>query len=166
MHRNYDRALEFYLSEPRIDWNIVQKIYRATNEHERLQSLADSLRVAFEEDLDEAIQKQAGPTGIAWLHANIARQHAILGEREAATRQVETALEKYRKSVDAVNYGGLLNNVAAVYMWLGDHDRAIDLLKEKLAHENGSTAAWLRLDPFYDPLRDRPRFQALLERYE
>ena len=50
---------------------------------------------------------------------------------------------------------------------LGEHDSALEQVDRYLAadrslHINNR----LLLDPIWDPLRDHPRFQALLERYE
>jgi tetratricopeptide (TPR) repeat protein len=93
-------------------------------------------------------------------------QYAYLGEREAAIREAEKAVEKYRVSVDAFNYSNHLGNVAGIYIRTGDHDQAIDQLQTMLSIPGPWTVAWLRLNPFFDPLRDHPRFQALLDKYE
>ena len=43
----------------------------------------------------------------------------------------------------------------------GDYERAIDILERK-NWGNQLTVAWLRTDPFWDPLRSNPRFQRLI----
>jgi len=48
----------------------------------------------------------------------------------------------------------------------GQYDEAVDQLELLLSHPNYIRAAWLRLDPIWDPLRDHRRFQALLEKYD
>lgn len=54
-------------------------------------------------------------------------------------------------------------NIARVYVALGEKDEAIDWLTKAL--ERKSFSIWfLRVDPFFDPLRQDPRFQELLGR--
>ena len=53
---------------------------------------------------------------------------------------------------------------ARAHLWLGDDDAAIALLAHSLTVPYGTTAALLRLDPFWQPLRSDPRFKALLTR--
>ncbi len=43
----------------------------------------------------------------------------------------------------------------------GDYERALDVLEQR-NWGNELTVAWLRVDPFWDPLRKYPRFQRLL----
>jgi len=52
--------------------------------------------------------------------------------------------------------------VADIYSTLGDHDRAITVLKHGL--ETRSTLAFIFVDPRLDPLRSDVRFQQLLRR--
>jgi TolB-like protein/Tfp pilus assembly protein PilF len=165
VRRDYERVIDFILSEGRLR-SYLPKIYYAMNERERLTALADSMRPLRETQLDKAIEAQAAPTSIAFAHARLGIQYAYLGEREAAIREAEKAMETYRVSVDAFNYNNHLGNVAGIYIRTGDHDQAIEHLETMLSIPGEWTVAWLRLDPFYDPLRDRPRFRALLEKYE
>lgn len=52
-------------------------------------------------------------------------------------------------------------NVASVYVGLGDLDRAIAALRHA-ARQRSSNLVFLKIDPWFDPLRSDPRFQALL----
>jgi serine/threonine-protein kinase len=54
--------------------------------------------------------------------------------------------------------------MAIVYAQTGDHEAAIDLLEELMAIPSPVSANLLKLDPWYEPLRDNPRFQALIEK--
>ena len=52
---------------------------------------------------------------------------------------------------------------AVVYVALGEHDRAMDLL-DAAAEQRSRLVRLLGVEPKYDPLRSHPRFQALLRR--
>jgi hypothetical protein len=47
----------------------------------------------------------------------------------------------------------------------GELDAAIDLLEGLLPAPSWLSVPVLEIDPIWDPLRDHPRFQALLEKY-
>ncbi len=47
----------------------------------------------------------------------------------------------------------------------GDIDRALDLMEQLVAQPGFLTGWTIRLDPVYRPLRNHPRFRALLEKY-
>jgi adenylate cyclase len=54
-------------------------------------------------------------------------------------------------------------NAACIYSRLGEIDTAFDLLERLLPHANHETKAWIKHDSDFDPLRDRPRYQKILE---
>jgi len=60
----------------------------------------------------------------------------------------------------------VIETLAEVYVIVGDYDRAIQRLNQLLAVPSMLSVPLIRLDPTWDPLRDDPRFQALLERYD
>jgi hypothetical protein len=45
---------------------------------------------------------------------------------------------------------------------LGHREKAIDALTTVFSRPGPLSAAWLSVDPFWDPLRSSPRFQRLL----
>jgi adenylate cyclase len=54
-------------------------------------------------------------------------------------------------------------NAACIYSRLGEIDTAFDLLERLLPHANHETKAWIKHDSDFDPLRDDPRYQKILE---
>jgi len=59
-----------------------------------------------------------------------------------------------------------LASLAEIYVMVGDYDAALDELDYLLTIPSPYSTNWLRLAHTFDPLRDHPGFQALLEKYE
>lgn len=54
--------------------------------------------------------------------------------------------------------------VVRVHLILGQPEAALDLLEPLLEVPFYLSPGWLSIDPLFDPLRDNPRSQALLEK--
>ena len=59
----------------------------------------------------------------------------------------------------------LHEDLSRIYTSLGELDDAVGELEYLLSIPSGVSVPLLSLDPRWDPLRDHPRFQALLEKY-
>jgi serine/threonine-protein kinase len=49
---------------------------------------------------------------------------------------------------------------------VGEYDAAVEQLEYLLSIPSDISVPLLRIDPTWDPLRDHPRFQAMLAKYE
>jgi serine/threonine-protein kinase len=101
-----------------------------------------------------------------FFHSELAVAYAGLGLVDEATRTGAAAVEMLPLSRDAMDGSDPMAYLAQVYLMVGEHEHAIEQLEVLLANPGWLSAHWLRLDPIWDPLRDHPRFQALLEEYE
>jgi len=54
-------------------------------------------------------------------------------------------------------------NAACIYARLGEAEAAFDLLEAFIPHANHENKAWIKHDSDFDPLRDHPRYQKILE---
>jgi Tfp pilus assembly protein FimV len=93
------------------------------------------------------------------VHADLARALIEGGNREAGVhllRQLET--EAKRRYVSPVD-------LASIYVALGDHERALQLLEAALQKHNGSLLS-LHFRPEFQPLRESPRFGRVLHAIE
>jgi serine/threonine protein kinase/tetratricopeptide (TPR) repeat protein len=120
-------------------------------------------RAAFtkaREELDQTVRDQ--PDYAAALCA-LGVIDAALGNKEEAIREGKRAVELMPVSKSAVEGAMLIQYLAVIYAWTGDKDRAIERLAEA-AKLPGShvTYGHLRLNPFWDPLRGDPRFEAIV----
>jgi serine/threonine-protein kinase len=137
---------------------------RAVSFGQRNQSVAerayyDSARTVLES------QVQARPEDVR-VRGRLGLAYAGLGFREKAVVEGERAVELLPVSKDAV-FGPLcVQNLAEILVMLGEYDAALDQLEYLLSVPSLVTVPLLRADPLYDPLRNLPRFQALLTRYE
>jgi hypothetical protein len=55
-----------------------------------------------------------------------------------------------------------VTNLALVYAWTGERDRALEQLSNVVKVPDGPTYGELKLDPMWDELRDNPRFEQLM----
>jgi TolB-like protein/tRNA A-37 threonylcarbamoyl transferase component Bud32/Flp pilus assembly protein TadD len=88
---------------------------------------------------------------------------AALGNKDAAIREGQRAVELIPVSKSAIEGPMLIRYLAVIYAWTGDKDRAIERLAE-VAKLPGSFLSYghLRLHPFWDPLRGDPRFDNII----
>jgi serine/threonine-protein kinase len=139
-------------------------LYHLMGDVERSHAYADSLRAAHEAVL-EAAEANPGPvqTGvIARAHAKRGIAYALLGEGIRAYFEGSSAVSQLPLAVDAYEGAEHLLDLAVVYTLIGESDQAIQQLETALAIPSPVTVGELQLDPLFDPLRDDPRFQALL----
>ena len=83
-----------------------------------------------------------------------------------AIRYGNRAVEILPVSRDALEGPAYEKALADIYVMIGEYEAAIDKLEFLLSIPADFSSAILTLDPIYDPLRDHPRFQALLDKYE
>jgi tetratricopeptide (TPR) repeat protein len=91
------------------------------------------------------------------LHAFLGLALAYLGEKQAAMREGERAVQLFPES------GYVRHLLARIDTVFGETGRAIDQLELALKDPGYYvTPAWLGIDPTLDPLRQNPRFQKLV----
>jgi TolB-like protein/Flp pilus assembly protein TadD len=98
-------------------------------------------------------------------HAMLGGILAYLGRNEEAIKEGKRAVELAPESKDAFDGPQLTVALAQIYAWTGEKDKALQLLEHLLATPAGISVALLKLDPVWDPLRNDPRFQALIDKY-
>jgi tetratricopeptide (TPR) repeat protein len=100
------------------------------------------------------------------LYSALGHAFALLGRKEEAVRAGEHAVELMPTSKDALVGPNRSIKLATIYTEVGETEKALDLIEELLSIPCDLSVGLLRLDPCWDPLRDHPRFQALLEKYD
>ena len=97
------------------------------------------------------------------VHMALALSMAGLGHREEARSLADHVTETmYPVSQDALLGWFLQVDRVHVLILLGSYSEAMDRIEHLLSVPSPLSRHLLRNDPRYDPLRDRPRFQALL----
>jgi TolB-like protein/Tfp pilus assembly protein PilF len=87
---------------------------------------------------------------------------AALGRKEEALAEGRRAVELCPVSKDAVLGAELLRNLAVIHAWTGEKDLALKQLEDLLQNPGPISYGQLRLFPWWDPLRDDPRFERLV----
>ena len=100
-------------------------------------------------------------------HAQLGLAYAGLGRAADAVRQGEEATRLKPVSQEPYVGGALLDNLAHIYVLVGDFDSAVDALETLLREGEGPMSrSWMGVDPTWGSLRDSPRFENLLQEGE
>jgi TolB-like protein/DNA-binding winged helix-turn-helix (wHTH) protein/Flp pilus assembly protein TadD len=101
-------------------------------------------------------QKQK-PSDGRWYHSSLAYVYGRSGRRDEAQAEIKKLLDVNREQpMDPVV-------LVQAYIGMGDNDQTLAWLEKAFAqHSNGLTG--LKVDPMYDPVRDKPQFQNILAR--
>jgi tetratricopeptide (TPR) repeat protein len=108
----------------------------------------------FQKGVEE--EKLATALGDAGTLGGLVYAYAMAGNKE----ETKSTLEQFNRhpAHDHVFY-----RLAAVYLALGDKDRAISLI-EKDYRQHSNWLTYLKVDPVMDPLRGDPRFKELMRK--
>jgi serine/threonine-protein kinase len=87
---------------------------------------------------------------------------AALGHNEDALRHSRRAVELFPVAKDAITGAEILRNLAITYAWAAEKDLALEQLEEVVRIPGPISFGQLRLHPWWDPLRDDPRFERLV----
>ena len=98
------------------------------------------------------------------LHSALGIAYAGLGRRREAIEEGQKAVQLLPISKEALRGYHRAVDLARIYAMVGERDAAVERLEYLLSIPGPLSAAWLRVDPTWDPLRSDPRFQRLLDR--
>ena len=96
----------------------------------------------------------------------LGRIYALKGDTAKALKLGRKGLGTMPLSRDAIEGALTTEGLAKIYSLTGHADEAIALLNTLLRIPSHMNLVDVENDPCWDPLRDHPRFQALIEKYE
>jgi len=99
----------------------------------------------------------------AWYHSSLGLAYAGLRQQDSAISHSRIALDLLSTSDDYFDSPFLLFNFAEVLVIFGLHDEALEQLELIMSTPGFTSAAYLRIDPLWEPLRQYSRFKALIE---
>jgi len=132
------------------------RIYRYMKKKELAEKYYDEARSILESKIKERPEDER-------FHSSLGIAYAGLGRKEEAIREGLLAVELLPVTKDA--WGGLyrVEDLARIYVIVGESDAAIDQLEFLLSAPGRMSIPLLRLDPTWDPLREHPDFKKLVE---
>ena len=155
-----DASMNGYLPA-RIDWQLNLALSQRLAGAEA-QALANYRQVKAEATRALATKPDNRYVETAW-HCVLGMAHAGLGEREAAAEQGKLAVSLVPESADRLEGPGWVVYQARILAMSGDAANAVPLLRRLLKTPASMLSANnLRLEPYWDLLRDDPTFKALL----
>ncbi len=172
LERNYEQVLDLLDSLPYDSFKVQHfyllrnlayaSVYHAMKEFQLMKTHAESARIS----LEEAVRQHPRD---ARFHADLGLAHAYLGNKDEAIQEGDGAVKLYPISKDPVLGPIYVLNLAKIYTIVGEYEEAIhklDYLLSIPAFEffwQVVSVPLLRIDPIWDPLRNHPEFQRLLE---
>ncbi len=87
---------------------------------------------------------------------------AGLGRKEEAIRKGRRAAELLPVSKDSINGELLIEYLAVIYAWTGEKDLAVEQLAIAASMPGELSYGYLRLHPYWDPLRGDPGFEKVV----
>ena len=112
------------------------------------------------EEMETVLQKQPD---YAEAMSVIGMIDAALGRKEDALREGRRAVELLPVTKDVMTGSELLRNLALIYAWTGEKELALNQIAAALQGPGHITYGQLRLHPWWDAIREDPRFDKLVE---
>ena len=137
---------------------LVAQAYHWLGEVEKASSAYEKSRRLLETEVEASPEDPR-------LRSSLGLAYAALGRKEDAIREGLRATELLTKEEDGFYYLPYAVDLAHIYTILGEDDLALDQIENLLTNPSWLSPAWLEMDPRWAPLRDLPRYQALIEKH-
>jgi len=138
---------------------LAAQVYSWMNQPETARAYYETAQARLERKLQEMPDDHRA-------HSSLGIAYAGLGRKEDAIREGKLAVELMPVTKEAWKGVLRVEDLARVYAMVGEQDAAIDRIDYLLSIPGELSVNLLRVDPTWDPLRDHPRFQALLAKYD
>jgi TolB-like protein len=164
---NYAEAERLLAASPRQDFQDIDfSFYYPKSWYQAMIARAkgDSARAtaAFRECRDILAQRLIVKPEHARTIAVLAQVDAGLGQKELALQEAQHAIDLMPISKDIYDGALVLEGLAQVYTWSGEHDRAIEVLQELVSIPSYINYGRLKLHPLWAPLRGNPKFENIV----
>ena len=154
--KNYPRygvPTSYGVNCPHPYWEGV--IARSRGDAAQAQSAFSIARSEVEKDLEKEPNFAAALSLLGVIDAG-------LGRKEQAILEGQRACELLPISRDAIDGVALAVNLAQIYAWTGEKDRAIEQIAMIERTPNLLSYGFLKLHPYWDSLRGDPRFESIV----
>jgi tetratricopeptide (TPR) repeat protein len=167
---NYESALS-YLSSKKVDVILdpmypmyinlksllYARIYNLMDDPVKANAYFDSARIALELRIAKTPENHR-------LHSALGIAYAGLGQKGKAIEEGTKAVDLLPMNKDA--YFGVyrIEDLARIYVMVGDYDKALEQIKFLLSHPGPMSVKMLQLDPVWKPLREMPEFKKIIRR--
>jgi len=122
----------------------------------------DAARIAFISARDEVEQGLRDEPDEGPSLCVLGMIDAALGRKEQALHEGRRAAELLPVRKDSINGALVAEYLAVTYAWTGEKDAAIEQLSTVVKVPGDVSYGQLRLHPFWDSLRDDPRFEQIV----
>jgi len=163
--RNWDEALRGAMNANEIieyQWIVLPKEYYAGIIMDRMDKTSEA-RENFESARDIMEELRDAYFDDPRIHLGLGRVYAALGLYEAAIREGERATELVPIEKDALDGADFQLELAVIYSTAGEMEKALDTIEMLLSIPSSVTRNELKFSPDWDPLRNHPRFQEIIE---
>ncbi len=127
---------------------------------------AERARGYYEEALSTMEELYSEFQNEARYRIGLGQINAALGNEELAIEEGEKAVELMPISLAPISGASIKADLAAIYARLQKPDEAVEILRELLSIPSGGSVPFLKIDPTWDPIRDTPEFQQLIQEFE
>jgi TolB-like protein len=164
---NYAEAERLLAASPRQDFQDIDfSFYYPKSWYQAMIARAkgDSVRAtaAFRECREILAQRLIVKPEHARTIAVLAQVDAGLGQKELALQEAQHAIDLMPISKDIYDGALVLEGLAQVYTWSGEHDRAIEVLQKLVSIPSYINYARLKFHPLWKPLRGNPKFENIV----
>jgi TolB-like protein/class 3 adenylate cyclase/Flp pilus assembly protein TadD len=141
------------VNNPRAYWEGV--IARCQGDSAKAQAAFTAARREVEKTVERQPDFAAALSLLGMIDAGLER-------KEQAIQEGRRACELLPVSKDAIDGAALAINLAQIYAWTGEKDRAIEQIATVERAPSTLSYGLLKLHPYWDPLRGDPRFEKIV----